>query len=260
MSVILELKNVKKSFGKEQVLKGVDLEVKEGEVVVILGPSGSGKTTFLRCINQLIEPDDGHITYLDIDKDMKKLNKKEISNIRKNTSFVFQNYNLYKNKTALQNVMECMMIVHKVPKKEARERALEALRKVGLEDKADSYPSQLSGGQQQRIGIARAFVIEPKVILFDEPTSALDPESIGGVLDLMKELAARGATMVVVTHEMSFARKVADQVIVMDGGVVIERGTPNDIFDHPKQERTIQFLSRILSGTGDDYSMYQDFI
>lgn len=243
---MLKLENIHKNFGENEILRGVNLEVDKGDVVVILGPSGSGKTTFLRCINHLEEADEGRISYLGIDKKINKLTAKDISKIRYNTSFVFQNYNLFKNKTALQNVMEPLMVVHKKSKKEAREIALEALEKVGMLDRIDNYPSQLSGGQQQRVGIARAFATTPELILFDEPTSALDPEWVGEVLDVIKKLAKEGVTMIIVTHEMNFAKDVATKVVFMDGGVVVEEGGPEQIFRHPKQERTQQFLRRVL--------------
>ncbi len=248
---MLELKNIHKSFGQNGILKGVDLKVEKGDVVVILGPSGSGKTTLLRCINHLEEADEGRINYIGIDKEINKLTNKDIAKIRYNTSFVFQNYNLFKNKTAIQNVMEPLMVVHKKSKKEAHEIALGALTKVGMADKADSYPSQLSGGQQQRVGIARALATDPKLILFDEPTSALDPERVGEVLEVMKKLAGEGVTMIVVTHEMNFARDVASKVVFMDGGVVVEEGSSEQLFRHPKEERTKQFLRRALP---EDYN------
>lgn len=243
---MIELKNIKKSFGRLQVLRGVDVQVDDGEVVVILGPSGSGKTTFLRCINFLDKADEGEMTLGDIHLDLHSAKKKEIIAIRRRTAFVFQNYNLFANMTALQNVMEGLVTARKVPKEEAKKRAVEALEWVGLADKLGSYPSQLSGGQQQRVGIARAVVLNPEVILFDEPTSALDPELVGETLDVIKKVAETGITMIVVTHEMKFAEDVADKVIFMDGGVVVEEGLPKDIFYKPKNPRTKQFLERIL--------------
>ncbi|MBR0087678.1 MAG: amino acid ABC transporter ATP-binding protein, partial [Lachnospiraceae bacterium] len=226
---MIRVKGLKKKFGNNEILKGVDLEVHPGEAVVILGPSGSGKTTFLRCINFLEKADEGELTVGDMTVDLHTVRKKQIAEIRKRTGFVFQSYNLFNNKTALENVMLGLTIGRRVPKKEARARAEEALRKVGLSDRADYYPSQLSGGQQQRVGIARAIALNPEVLLFDEPTSALDPELIGEVLNTMKELAQEGRTMIVVTHEMSFARDVASHVIFMDGGVIVEEGKPEDV-------------------------------
>lgn len=242
---MVEIKNIKKAFGDHEILKGVDLTVKTGDVVVILGPSGSGKTTFLRCINFLEQADEGSLTIGDTTVDLKTVKRKEVAQIRKKTAFVFQNYCLFNNKTALQNVMIGLTLGHGISKAEARKRAMEALDRVGLSERYDYYPSQLSGGQQQRVGIARAIALNPEVVLFDEPTSALDPELIGEVLAVMKRLAQDGMTMIVVTHEMSFAQDVANHVIFMEGGVIAEEGTPEDIFEHPKQERTRQFLSRI---------------
>ncbi len=244
---MIEVKNIKKDFGRHQVLKDVSVKVEDGQVVVILGPSGSGKTTLLRCINFLENADSGRLTIGESQVDLKKASKKEILDIRRKTAFVFQNYNLFANKTAIENVMEGLITARRVPKAEARKRAEEALNWVGLSDRYDYYPCQLSGGQQQRVGIARAFVLNPEVILFDEPTSALDPELVGETLEIIKKVAETGITMIVVTHEMSFAQDVADKVIFMDGGVVVEEGKPEDIFSNPKEERTRQFLSRIIS-------------
>lgn len=243
---MVEIKNVKKSFKNLEVLKNVSLEVEHGEVVVILGPSGSGKTTLLRCISFLERADEGELKINDTEVNLKKANKKQINALRKNMAFVFQNYNLFANKTVLENVMEGLVVARKVPKKEAEEKALEALEWVGVLDKKDAYPSQLSGGQQQRVGIARAVVLNPEVILFDEPTSALDPELVGEVLDLIKKVAKRGITMIVVTHEISFAEEVASKIVFMDGGVVVEQGKPNEILVSPKEERTKEFLARVL--------------
>lgn len=243
---MLEIQNVHKSFGENEILKGVDIKVEKGDIIVILGPSGSGKTTLLRCINFLEKADKGSIDFGDVHTEFQKASKSQINHIRKHTSFVFQNYNLFANKTALENVTEGLVVGRKVPKKEAVEIAKQALDKVGLSERYDYYPSQLSGGQQQRVGIARAIAVNPEVILFDEPTSALDPELVGEVLNVMKNLAKEGATMIVVTHEMSFAREVANRVVFMDGGVVVEEGTPRQIFSSPKDERTMQFLRRIL--------------
>lgn len=243
---MLKLENVHKAFGKNQILKGVDIEVNKGDVIVILGPSGSGKTTLLRSINFLEKADKGKLTLDDKTMDMHHSSRKDISYVRKNTAFVFQNYCLFNNKTVLQNVTEGLIVGRKIPKKEATETAISALKKVGLDDKLDLYPSQLSGGMQQRVGIARAIAVNPKVILFDEPTSALDPELVGEVLSIIKKLAKEGTTMIVVTHEMSFAEDVANKVIFMSDGVVVEQGSPKDIFYKPQEERTKQFLKRIL--------------
>ncbi len=248
---MIKVNNVKKSFGKSEVLKGVSVQVEDGEVVVILGPSGSGKTTLLRCLNFLETADGGELSMGNISVNMKKANKKQILHIRRKMAFVFQNYNLFANKTALENVMEGLVTARKIPRDKAREQAKEALDWVGLSDKYDYYPSRLSGGQQQRVGIARAFVLNPEVILFDEPTSALDPELVGETLDLIKRVAQKGITMIVVTHEMSFAQDVADKVIFMDEGVVVEEGSPAQIFSRPREERTKQFLSRIISLEGN---------
>lgn len=244
---MLKLTDVHKSFDKTEVLKGISLNVEKGSVTAIIGPSGAGKTTLLRCINFLEKADSGTLDFDDIHVDLKKVSKKTMLELRRKTAFVFQNYNLFANMTALQNVMEGLVTARKVPKAEAKDRAMKALEKVGLRDKADFYPSSLSGGQQQRVGIARAIAVNPDVILFDEPTSALDPELTGEVLNVIKQLAAEGTTMVIVTHEMSFARDTADNVIFMDKGVIVEEGSPSEIFTSPKESRTRQFLQRIES-------------
>lgn len=243
---MIEIKDAVKAFGKNEVLKGVSLRVDEGDVVVILGPSGSGKTTLLRCLNFLERADSGSLTIGEEKADLHKASKKQILAIRRKTAFVFQNYGLFNNKTALQNITEGLIVARKVPKAKAIKKAEEVLDWVGLKDKRDYYPSQLSGGQQQRIGIARAVALDPEVILFDEPTSALDPELVGEILEVIKNIARKGITMIVVTHEMSFAKEVASRVVFMDGGVVVEEGTPDEIFLAPKEERTRQFLGRIL--------------
>jgi L-cystine transport system ATP-binding protein len=242
---MIKIKQVKKSFGKNEVLKGVDLKVEQGDVVAILGPSGSGKTTFLRCLNFLERADHGTMVIGGQNVDLHNASPKEVLQVRRRTGFVFQNYNLFANRTALGNVMEGLVVARKMPKAEAEEIAMQALSDVGLADRRDYYPAQLSGGQQQRVSIARAMAVRPDVILFDEPTSALDPELIGEVLRAMKDLANRGVTMIVVTHEMSFAEDVAHQVVFMDGGVVVEQGTPHQIFYEAKQARTRQFLRRL---------------
>ncbi|GIO31951.1 MULTISPECIES: amino acid ABC transporter ATP-binding protein [Paenibacillus] len=242
---MIKLAHIAKSFGRHQVLKDINLTVQKGEVVVILGPSGSGKTTLLRCVNALEKPNDGEIKIGDYTFDCKRAGKKDVYRLRQKSAMVFQQYNLFKHKTALENVMEGLVIVKKLPKEEAKARSIAVLEKVGLGGKLDAYPSQLSGGQQQRVGIARALALEPEVILFDEPTSALDPELVGEVLAVIRKIAKEGITMIVVTHEMGFARDVANHVVFMDGGVIVEEGTPSELFNHPQEERTKQFLKRI---------------
>lgn len=242
---MIELKGIQKYFGNHHVLKGIDLEVQKGEVVVIIGPSGSGKSTFLRCINFLEKPTEGEIVLDGHHFDAKTIKKKDILYLTRNTAMVFQQYNLFKNKTALENVMEGLIIVQKKDKKQATEEALDQLTRVGLADRVNYYPRQLSGGQQQRVAIARALALNPKVMLFDEPTSALDPEMVGEVLSVIKSVTEAGLTTIIVTHEMSFAREVADRVIFMDGGYIVEQGTPSEVFDSPKNERTIKFLKNV---------------
>ncbi|WP_293730186.1 amino acid ABC transporter ATP-binding protein [uncultured Actinobacillus sp.] len=248
---MIKVNNIQKSFGDNTILRGIDLEITKGEVVVILGPSGSGKTTFLRCLNALEMPEQGTIEFdnanpLKIDFGSNP-SKKDILALRRKSGMVFQNYNLFPHKTALENVMEGPVQVQGKNKEQARQEALALLSKVGLADKADLYPFQLSGGQQQRVGIARALALQPELMLFDEPTSALDPELVQDVLDTMKSLAKEGWTMVVVTHEIKFALDVADLVIVMDGGVIVEQGSPQQLFDNPQHERTKAFLQRLRS-------------
>lgn len=242
---IIEIANLHKKFGRNEVLKGINIQIDKGDIISILGPSGSGKTTLLRCLNFLERPDEGTISIDNVSIDSKKVHKKDIYNLRKKTAMVFQSYNLFQHKTVLQNVIEGLVVVQKKSLREARETAMEMLRKVGLEQKADAYPLQLSGGQQQRVGIARALALNPEVILFDEPTSALDPELVGEVLDVIRKISREGITMIIVTHEMNFAREVSKRVIFMDGGVVVEEGNPRDIFSTPKEERTKQFLKRM---------------
>ena len=232
---MIKLTEIWKAFHQNQVLKGINLEVRKGEVVVLLGPSGSGKSTLLRCINYLERADRGLIRIGDLEVDAAAVHKAQIAALRRKTTMVFQNYNLFRNKTAIENVMEGLIIVKKVPAKEARDQS--AL--------CHYYPSQLSGGQQQRVGIARAMAMDPEVILFDEPTSSLDPEVVGGVLDVMKGLARDGMTMIVVTHEMAFAQEVANHVAFMDGGVIVEEGTPRQVFEQTRQDRTRVFLQRV---------------
>ncbi|TYA10123.1 amino acid ABC transporter ATP-binding protein [Paenibacillus faecis] len=242
---MIKLTNLSKSFGRQQVLKSIDLTVNTGEVVVILGPSGSGKTTLLRCMNYLEQPSGGEIAIGSFSLRCRRASKKEIHELRQRSAMVFQQYNLFRHKTALENVMEGLIVVQKWPKAKAREKSAALLEKVGLAGKLDAYPSQLSGGQQQRVGIARALALEPEVILFDEPTSALDPELVGEVLEVIRRIAKEGITMIVVTHEMGFARDVANRVVFMDGGVIVEEGTPAELFQNPREERTRQFLKRI---------------
>ena len=247
---MIELKNIHKSFGDNKVLKGINCTIPTGSVTVILGSSGSGKTTLLRAINFLEKADRGEIILDDLHIDVEKATKADIHNIRQRTAMVFQMYNLFKNKTALENITEGLLVVKKMPKTEAKEKALYFLEKVGLLNKANAYPFELSGGQQQRIGIARALALNPDVILFDEPTSALDPELVGEVLEVMKKVAQEvNCTLVVVTHEISFAREVADNIIFMDNGLIVEQGPPQEILNNPKEERTKQFLSRYISFT-----------
>lgn len=243
---MIKLTGIKKSFKNNQVLKGIDLQIKKGEVLTILGPSGSGKTTFLRCINYLEKPDEGTIKIGDsLEINVKKPAKKDILKLRKHTAMVFQNYNLFQNKTALENIIEGLIVVQNRSKAEAIEIAENLLDKIGLLHKRDAYPSSLSGGQQQRIGIARALALNPDVILFDEPTSSLDPEMVGEVLNLMKDIAKEGITMIVVTHEIDFAREVSNHVVFMDGGHIIEEGTPEQVILNPQKDRTKQFLRRL---------------
>ncbi len=243
-----------KAFGKTEVLKGVDLHVGRGEVVVILGPSGSGKTTLLRCMNFLERADAGEIAIDGNQVNFRNATSRQIAAIRRQTAMVFQNYNLFNNKTALENVMEGLVTARKVPKAEAAAISTAILGKVGLADKLASYPSQLSGGQQQRVGIARALALNPAVVLFDEPTSSLDSELVGEVLAVIKAVAREGITMVVVTHELGFALEVANRVVFMDGGLVVEEGDPKTIFTRPREERTQQFLRRVLPESRFDVS------
>ena len=237
------VKNLHKSFGDLDVLKGIDLEIDEGEVVCLIGPSGSGKSTFLRCLNRLEDSTDGTIEVDGYEISDKKLN---INKVRENIGMVFQQFNLFSHLTVKKNIMLAPTDLKKMTKAEAEEKAMELLRRVGLEDKANVYPRQLSGGQQQRVAIARALAMNPDIMLFDEPTSALDPEMVGEVLAVMRELAEQGMTMVVVTHEMGFARDVADRVIFMADGVIVEQGTPDEIFTNPKNQRTREFLNCVL--------------
>ena len=247
---MLELQNIKKSFGGTEVLKNVGLSVAKGDVVAILGPSGSGKTTLLRIANFLETADGGEMNFEGEVLDLPKVSPRDAARIRRKTGFVFQNYNLFRNLTALENVTEGLRVVHKLSAAEAERIGRECLEKVGMGDRADHYPSQLSGGQQQRVGIARAIAANPDVIFFDEPTSALDPELVGEVLAVIKKLAEEGRTLVIVTHELDFARHVATKVSFMDKGVVVEEGAPEVFFTNPKEQRTRQFLSRYLASIG----------
>ncbi len=242
-NVKIHVENLKKSFGKLDVLMDISNDIYEGEVVVIIGPSGSGKSTFLRCMNRLEDITDGKIIIDGYDISSKKIN---INKVRENVGMVFQHFNLFNNLNVLENLMLAPVDLKKKTKQEAKESAIKMLEKVGVEDKVGYYPSQLSGGQKQRVAIARALCMEPDIMLFDEPTSALDPEMVGEVLQVMKQLAADGMTMVIVTHEIGFAREVADRVIFMDGGYIVEEGTPLEIFGNPKEQRTIDFLNKVL--------------
>ncbi|MDG4656769.1 amino acid ABC transporter ATP-binding protein [Ectobacillus antri] len=243
---MINVKHLQKSFGNNTVLRDISATVEKGEVVVIIGPSGSGKTTFLRCLNVLETPDGGSIRIGEEEVQFsQKITKRDIARLRTQTGMVFQHHNLFPHFTALENVMEGLITVQKQNREEARRKAESYLHKVGLADKMNLYPFQLSGGQQQRVGIARALALEPKVMLFDEPTSALDPELVQEVLKVMRELAQEGMTMVVVTHEMKFARHIASRVIFMDGGVIVEEGAPADVLETPQEERTKRFLSLI---------------
>lgn len=242
-NVKIQVSHLQKSFGKLEVLKDISYDVHEGEVVVIIGPSGSGKSTFLRCMNKLEEISGGEIV---VDGHNLTDRHVDINKVRENVGMVFQHFNLFPHMNVLQNLMLAPVDLKKATKEKARERALQMLRKVGMEDKAEAYPDQLSGGQKQRVAIARALCMTPDIMLFDEPTSALDPEMVGEVLQVMKQLAADGMTMVIVTHEMGFAREVADRVLFMDGGYIVEQGTPQEVLLNPKEPRTIDFLNKVL--------------
>lgn len=242
---MIKVTDLHKSFGELAVLKGIDFQANTGEVIVIIGPSGMGKSTFLRCINYIERPEKGIIEIDNVKVDAEKCTEKEIKQLRLKTSMVFQNYNIFKNKTVIENVMLPMTSVQKIEKEIAKEKALQYLDQVGLLDKVNEYPSRLSGGQQQRVGIARAMAVNPKLILLDEPTSSLDPELVLGILDILRNLAnEHKRTMIIVTHEMSFAKEIADRIIFMDDGRIIEEGTPEKIFSNPQNERTKRFLER----------------
>lgn len=240
---IIEVKNLKKSFGSNEVLKDINVSIAEKEVVCVIGPSGSGKSTFLRCLNRLEEITGGTVIVDNFDITSPKV---DINKVREEVGMVFQHFNLFPHKTVLENVTLAPIKVRKSDKEQAKQRALELLDKVGLREKADNYPGELSGGQKQRVAIARALAMNPKIMLFDEPTSALDPEMVGDVLAVMKQLALEGMTMVVVTHEMGFAREVGDRVLFMDGGYIVEENVPQVLFDFPQHERTQSFLSKVL--------------
>ena len=242
---MLEIQNVTKSFGALEVLRGVDLTVEKGDVAAIIGPSGSGKTTLLRCMNFLERAGSGTMIFDGERVDLARVSGKEAARLRRKTAFVFQSYNLFRNKTALQNVTEGLTVARKIPREQAAETARRALRKVGMLDRADHYPHQLSGGQQQRVAIARAIAPDPEIIYFDEPTSALDPELTGEVLAVMRQLAEEGMTMLVVTHEMGFARNVSSKVVFMEDGRIVESGTARELFEHPRQQRTRAFLPTV---------------
>ena len=253
---MIEVKNIKKKFGENVVLDGIDLKINKGDVIAIIGPSGTGKSTLLRCIDRLEKPEEGQLTIDDLQVDLPSANKNELINIRKRTAMVFQNWNLFSKKTALENVMEGLVVVKKKDKAEAKKIAEEQLKNVGLLDWANHYPRHLSGGQQQRVAIARALAMEPQLLLLDEPTSALDPELVGEVLDTIRKAANEGYTMLLVSHEMSFVKNVATKVIFMEKGKILEQGTPKEIFYAPKSERVREFISKLERIEGpDDYTI-----
>lgn len=242
---MIKLINVCKRFGNLEVLKGVSLDIKQGEIISVIGPSGTGKSTLLRCINMLEKPDSGIIQMDDISVDVANVSKSDVISLRKNTGMVFQNFNLFRNKTVTENITEGLIAVKKMDKKEAEDVAITILEQVGLTDKKDQYPYALSGGQQQRVAIGRAMAMNPKILLFDEPTSALDPELVNEVLELIKKLALEHMTMIIVTHEINFARNVSDKICFMSDGMILESGKPCDVIDNPVHERTRQFLNFI---------------
>ena len=242
---MISIRGLTKSFRGAPVLRGIDLDIQDGEKVVVIGPSGTGKSTLLRSLNFLDVPDAGQITVGDLTVDAARASNSDILALRRRTGFVFQNYALFANKTAKENIMEALVTVQKRPRAEAEERALSVLSETGLAEKADSYPAALSGGQQQRVGIGRAMALGAEVLLFDEPTSALDPEWVGEVLDLMRRVAEKSQTMIIVTHEMQFAREIADRIVFMDGGKIVEAGPPKQIFDAPRDDRLRRFLKRV---------------
>lgn len=242
---MININGIKKSYGDAEILKGIDLEVKDGEVIVIIGPSGSGKSTFLRCLNYLETPDEGTIKVDDFKIHAKNYTKNNVKELRSKSAMVFQNFNLFNNRTVLENVMEGLITVKKMSKGESEETALSLLKKVNMDMKKDSYPKNLSGGQKQRVSIARAIAMNPEFILFDEPTSALDPEMVLDVLNLIKDLAKENRTMIIVTHEISFAKDVADVIVFMDEGIIIEKGRTDEVLLNPKESRTKEFLSNV---------------
>ncbi|MDR1095706.1 MAG: amino acid ABC transporter ATP-binding protein [Spirochaetaceae bacterium] len=250
---MLEIKQIRKSFGTNQVLRGIDLAVNEGDVVALLGPSGSGKTTLLRCVNFLEKANSGFISIDGLSADFAKISSKEKVAMRRKTAMVFQNYALFANKSAGENIMEGLLVAKKMKKDEARTIAADFLDRVGLASRFDARPFELSGGQQQRVGIARALALNPKILLFDEPTSALDPEMVNDILDLIRDVAKCGVTMIIVTHEMQFAYEAASRVVFIDGGEIVEQGSASDVFDRTKEERTKQFLQRFRLVRGAEY-------
>ncbi len=239
---MIEIKGLCKKFGDQQVLDHIDLKIEKGKVVVVIGPSGTGKSTLLRCINVLEKPEEGHIRLEGFEADFSAISKQDIQTLRSRTSMVFQNSNLYRNKTALQNITTPLILVKKIKREEAERTGVELLAKVGMLEKKDAYPETLSGGEKQRVGIARAMAVNPDIILFDEPTSALDPELVNEVLDVIRELARQHTTMLIVTHEMKFARSVADEIVFMEGGHIVEQAPPEKFFSNPQKERTRQFI------------------
>lgn len=239
---MIEIKGLCKKFGDQQVLDHIDLKIEKGKVVVVIGPSGTGKSTLLRCINVLEKPEEGHIRIEGFEADFSAISKQDIQTLRSRTSMVFQNSNLYRNKTVLQNITTPLTLVKKIKREEAERTGVELLAKVGMLEKKDAYPETLSGGEKQRVGIARAMAVNPDIILFDEPTSALDPELVNEVLDVIRELARQHTTMLIVTHEMKFARSVADEIVFMEGGHIVEQAPPEKFFSNPQKERTRQFI------------------